>query len=151
MIVAVTGTRFGMTEQQTQVVRRILWSLKPKEFQHGDCVGVDDQVATLVRETLPDCWIVARPGPRSEWSASNACFNLRHPEEGHFARNRKLVAACDLLLVCPRDMELGQQGGTAYTCNYAKHKNKAYIIIWPDGSVLMEDRGMKLDWLAVTS
>lgn len=63
MIVGFSGTRFGMTDYQKRNVKELLLELLPEEVHHGDCVGADSEFHDIVREVLPNCRIVIRPGP----------------------------------------------------------------------------------------
>lgn len=137
MIVSVTGTRYGMTEAQRTTFNRLIESsCSPTEFHHGDCQGVDDESASIANLLMPRPHIVGHPGPKDDpWRAHNQCTDEWKEGKNHFARNRDLVDVCDLLIVCPREMERQERGGTWYTHDYATRKGKRLVIVWPDGAL----------------
>ena len=50
MKMGVTGTREGMTVVQLDEVFKFLKEVMPAEIHHGDCEGVDIQVATFANK-----------------------------------------------------------------------------------------------------
>ncbi len=75
----VTGTRMGWTPKQEESIRNFIEGLKEKnrieEFHHGDCMGVDDQVANLVKELVPDVIVHCHPPIDNEHRAYNTLHN----------------------------------------------------------------------------
>lgn len=142
----VTGTRVGMTREQEVRLREFLLDKPPATLLHGACVGVDEEVALLVREQMgEDCHIVAWPGMSSRMGGGGPNHDsLSHramevsdevmDQRTHFARNREIVSRCSLLLVVPREMSRQPRGGTWYTYDYADKVGRAIMILWPDGT-----------------
>jgi len=128
MKIGITGTRKGMTEAQFGQVYEFLKQhyCEGAEFHHGDCVGVDVEAALLAKDL--GYKVVGHPGPGAD--GLRAYFNSDHvmPAQSHFKRNRIIVDTCDCLLVVPLQPEWQSQGGTWYTHDYAKKKNKPLII-----------------------
>jgi hypothetical protein len=131
MKVGVTGTRSGMTESQYDAVKFWLKSLDAKELHHGDCVGVDVEVAILAASL--GYYIVNHPPIKDDLRAYHHSHQHRDPLS-YFARNRNIVDECDILMVVPHQMERQPNGGTWYTHDYAVKKQKHLIIFYPDGS-----------------
>ncbi len=140
MKIGFTGTRKGMTEPQKASLKAVLREFQREslafECHHGDCVGADDEFADLCAEVYRClAHIVCHP-PLDE---SHRAFNVRHNEirqpKNHFARNRDIVNACDVMVVCPWDMEHQPRGGTWYTFDVAMKQKKPVFVVWPDGSV----------------
>ena len=128
MKVGVTGTREGATEYQLKELRSILAELKGTEFHHGDCRGVDVQAAAIAREL--GYKIVCHPPILKEEQGYFGGDEIRDPA-GYMKRDRTIVEETDVLLVCPKQMEWQQKGGTWYTHDYAVKLGKPLSIIWP--------------------
>lgn len=138
MRIGFTGTRSGMTDQQKASFLKFLESIPPNGpegfwFAHGDCVGADDDAATIVHESGRGC-ITCHPPSDEKLRAFNPYSTETLPVKTYFARNRDIVDSCDRLVVCPREMKRENRGGTWYTHDYAQKKGKPALIIWPDGS-----------------
>ena len=129
MKVGITGTREGATEYQLAELRKVLAELKGTEFHHGDCNGVDVQAAAIAREL--GYRIVCHPPKLTEEQGYFGGDEMREPA-GYLQRDRAIVDECDVLLVCPKQMEWQPKGGTWYTHDYAKKQNKPYNVIWPE-------------------
>lgn len=145
MIIGFTGTRRGMTKAQNYAFSELVWKLKPVHFHHGACVGSDTEAAMLVERQGAASSIIAHPG-RSATGVDNALLskaaldasNVELPTNTHFARNRDIVDASDVLIATPWQIERpakGTGGGTWYTIEYAERLGKRTYIIWPDGKV----------------
>lgn len=133
--VGVTGTRYGISKEQFLHAQgwldRPLWGRNyiMTEFHHGDCMGADAQLATMVREAHPNAKIVGHPPVKDD---VRAFFESDQslPEKSYFARNRDIVNAVDLLIAFPIH-EKRNEGGTWYTINYAlKNKVKTGIFYY---------------------
>jgi hypothetical protein len=133
MKIGITGTRSGMSLQQRTKVSEILNNLQDDgyELHHGDCVGVDDEVA-LIADRF-GYTIVCHPPINDELRSYTKSDQTRSPKS-YFARNRTIVEEVDLLLVVPYQMEHQNHGGTWYTHDYAVKIKKPFIVIYPDGS-----------------
>jgi hypothetical protein len=132
MKLAVTGTRDGMTHAQCNTVTQLLDLIKGQQLHHGDCVGVNQEVAVLAQTHGYE--LVCHPPVKEELRAWVPSNQMREPLS-YFARNRNLVQECDLLLVVPYQNEHQTQGGTWYIHDYAIKQGRDLIVIWPDGSM----------------
>jgi hypothetical protein len=129
MKLGVTGTRSGMSEDQKLKVIEFLDSQAFSELHHGDCVGVDVEVAELAKHK--GIRIVCHPPLKDElrgWFDSDQT----NPPLSYFARNRNIVDQTDQLLVVPFQTSPQDNGGTWYTFDYAKKKGKPTTVIFPD-------------------
>jgi hypothetical protein len=126
--IGVTGTREGATEYQLNELRSVLQELKGTEFHHGDCAGVDEQAAKIAKEL--GYKIVCHPPVSDYLRAYFPADEMREPA-GYLKRDRTIVDSVDVMLVVPLQMEWQPKGGTWYTHDYAKKKNKPYNVIWP--------------------
>lgn len=131
MKVGVTGTRSGMNDEQSRLVRNYLTSRNGiTELHHGDCVGVDEQVAILAAEV--GIKVVCHPPIKTELRAYHRSDDFREPLS-YFARNRQIVDECDVLLVVPYQNSWQNNGGTWYTHDYAKKTGKPTMVFFPNG------------------
>jgi len=135
MKVGITGTREGMTEKQKKSFSELVNEIPiPFELHHGDCVGVDDEAATIVHEA-GSATIVVHPPTDDKLQAGNPYGTFTMEAKSYFARNRDIVDAVELLIVVPLQSEHQIRGGTWKTHDYAVKKNKRIITIWPDGTL----------------
>lgn len=133
----VTGTRFGISKEQ--YVNAQAWLEKPfwnrdyvlTEFHHGDCVGADIQLATMVQTAHPHVKIICHPPVKTELRGYYESHIERKPKS-YFARNRDIVAESDMLIAFPLH-EDKSKGGTWYTINHAKKKGVKTGIFFYDG------------------
>ena len=141
MKIGFTGTRQGLTEQQVATLCAYLH--RAREFHHGACRGADAEAVGLLRSMSHVYRIVAHPGVSAKGGPNDdrdadavAASDVVLPEQTHFARNRDIVAAADLVVGCPLAMEELPGGGTWFTLRHARDKaRKPTVCIWPDGTV----------------
>jgi len=126
--IGVTGTRSGMDNLQFFEVYAFL-SQHEGELHHGDCVGVDHEVA-IIAETL-GYKIICHPPENDKLRVNHDSHEIRKPLS-YFVRNRNIVDETDILLVIPYQREHQSNGGTWYTHDYALKKNKPVNLILPD-------------------
>ena len=128
MKVGVTGTRSGMNKRQQQEFTDFLTELGSGEFHHGDCVGVDVEAARIAEKLG---WkTVCHPPIKDDLRAFHDSDEFREPKS-YFARNRNIVDETDVLLVIPYQDSHQSHGGTWYTHDYAKKKDKPLHVIFP--------------------
>ncbi len=149
MKIGFTGTRHRITPAQQKALMDIMvpkYGRERWEFHHGACKGADSFAACEAWGLNYD--VIAHPGQSAhggdnKWLCPIA---LEHSSEvlaakSHFARNRDIVDAVDLLIACPQYAEpitKETKGGTAYTVNYARKRGKRVWIVLPDGTVRIE-------------
>ena len=129
MKIGVTGTREGANEAQLLTVIKFMESLGPNhELHHGDCKGVDVQVAAAARARG---WrIVCHPPKSTETQGHFGGDEVREPL-GYLQRDRNIVDATELLLVVPLQNKWQPKGGTWYTHDYAVKKGKTVELFYP--------------------
>lgn len=143
MRIGFTGTRRGMTQPQRDAFVSLLHAHKPAEFHHGGAVGADEEAVVLVDglcswpvEIVCHPGVSARGGVNPDRSRTAVALSDRVlAEANHFARNRAIVLACDLLLGAVPEAHKLTTGGTWYTLGYAKTVGKRRLVLWPDGTV----------------
>lgn len=133
MKIGVTGTREGATDAQlTSLIEYMSKLGSEHELHHGDCRGVDVQVAVTARELG---WkIVCHPPEKSE---QRGYFggDIIHPELDYLTRDRKIVDETEILMVVPLQSTPQKKSGTWYTHDYAVQKRKPLRIFYPDGTI----------------
>ncbi len=132
MIVGVTGTRSGMNQHQSQQVTRFLhaaWDPDgANELHHGDCVGVDAETAGIARDL--GYTIVCHP-PEVDDLRAFTRYDIIHDAVSYFARNRRIVHECEILLVVPLQNSHQTSGGTWYTHDYAVRYKRPVYVVYP--------------------
>lgn len=130
MKIGVTGTRYGATEYQLSQVREFLQEFpKDSEFHHGDCAGVDVQVAAIAKEL--GFKIVCHP-PKSDYMQGFFGGDETREPLGYLERDRNIVNETDTLIVVPLQDKWQPSGGTWYTHDYAVKTNKPVTIFYPN-------------------
>jgi len=125
-----TGTRSGMTPEQAHTFYNLLEKYKGEWFHHGDCQGADAEGHDFATELGYKTHV--HPPIKDEVRAFKQ-GTTQSENKGYFARNRDIVDESEILFGTPVTM-FETQGGTWYTINYAKKKNKPIIIVFPDGT-----------------
>ena len=129
MKIGITGTRSGCNELQFREVKNFLSNFpKGTEFHHGDCVGVDVEVAQIAKDL--GFYIVCHPPEKDDLRGFFPYDETRKPLS-YFARNRNIVDETDILMVVPVQNEWQPNGGTWYTYDYADKKKKSIGMFWP--------------------
>lgn len=139
MRVGFTGTREGTTNKQFGALMSLIDDLDPHEVHHGCAVGADEEFTIYVR-ACEVARVVGHPGDTLALTSKDA-LRYSHevlPTKPNLERNRDIVDAVDLLLVCPRTMKEEQRSGTWACCRYARKQHKPIRICWPDGTVTGE-------------
>lgn len=133
MKLGVTGTREGATLKQLERVTEFLQPNQStdNELHHGDCNGVDIEVAAIARAL--GYRIVCHPPANNETRGFFGGDEVRTPA-GYLQRDRSIVDSTELLIVVPLQSTWQPKGGTWYTHNYAKKKGIPCVIVWPDGT-----------------
>ena len=133
--IGVTGTRSGMSADQRESVSQFFDSLsEPVELHHGDCIGVDVEVAILAKEH--GFRVVCHPPAKSILRAYHESDEIRAPLT-YFFRNRNITDETDTLIVVPFQSEWQSSGGTWYTYDYAKKKGKPVVVFFPKNQRLI--------------
>lgn len=142
MKIGITGTRNGMTTKQLKSFATVVRELPPfTEFHHGTCVGADEEAVSYIYELRTDdehtFTIIGHPGNVDKFCSQKACSlsdSLDWPRP-MLERNRIIVDAVDVLIVCPEGPE-ELRSGTWMTWRESVKQKKPSIIIYPNGSVV---------------
>ena len=129
MKLGVTGTRYGLNSIQKADAWRILDSIDGlKEFHHGDCIGVDTEMANTVRRMHPDCVIHSHP-PLDKAKQGDFVSDVVHKPAAFLYRNHRIVDAVQLLLAIPKEPQETIRSGTWATIRYARKTDTPRLIL----------------------
>lgn len=130
-IIGITGTRKGLNQKQRIEIEEFLSQIPDRstsELHHGDCVGVDVEVAEIARKL--GFITVSHPPLNSKMQAHHKSDHIRAPAE-YLERNREIVDEVELMLAAPLEETIKATSGTWYTMNYSIHKKKPIVIFFP--------------------
>lgn len=128
----VTGTRHGWNEKQrTEVIAFLKAQFKPGDIlHHGDCEGVDVQVAAAAKEI--GFYIVSHPpipqGTRGHFQHNDE----ERPPGDYLDRDRDIVDDSDFMIVVPHQDQEVIRSGTWYTYRYSKKRLTPSLIVYPN-------------------
>lgn len=132
--VGVTGSRFGLSIHQRDAADLMLRGLQlitgAEEFHHGDCVGVDAEVAEIARGL--GYRLVAHP-PTNPALRAYVPSDVVHQPAEYMTRNRYIVDGIDILLGYPDTRYERQRSGTWATIRYARRMGRHRMVVDPDG------------------
>jgi hypothetical protein len=134
MKIGFTGTQRGMTPDQKHTVVNLL-SRRDGELHHGDCIGGDSDVHSIV-ESLP-YWIVIHPPINPAKRAFRKAHEFREPRD-YLVRNKNIVVETERLVATPGEFEEQLRSGTWSTIRHARRLRRSTWIVLPDGSVKCE-------------
>lgn len=135
-ILSFTGSRNGMTDSQKHESEQVLSEVKPESLVHGDCVGADCDIHQIAMNR--EVRVLIRPCTIVSMRANCRGGTLLSDPEPPLVRNRKIVQDGDMLLATPIQYQEITRSGTWSTIRFARRKNKPIIIIYPDGSRILE-------------
>ncbi len=120
MKLGITGTRYGLSGSQRAWVFSYLTALEClDEFHHGDCIGVDVEVAQMVRNMHSEATIISHP-PEDNRLRGDFVSDEDRPRRPYLDRNKNIVHAVDQLIACPKEYNEILRSGTWSTVRYAR-------------------------------
>lgn len=142
-ILGITGTRRGATQHQLRAFDAFLASehqisASPfTEAHHGDCIGFDAEAHWLLKNY--NVKVILHP-PVSPAKRAY-CQGASHMWQAkpYLERNNDIVDCCDVLVAAPSGLAEEMRSGTWAAVRYARRRRKLIRIIFPDGSVKVED------------
>lgn len=139
-IVAFTGSRKGPTQGQRNSIRRFIESFAREDRDsiiiHGGAVGVDSAVHGIAMKA--GLWVEIYPGPHTSVDIleTPAIIHKRAP---YLERNHTMVDRCNWVIAVPYEAEEQVRSGTWATVRYARKQDVPVYMIWPDGSIELDD------------
>jgi hypothetical protein len=131
--IGVTGTESGGNTRQLALAEMFLGELLSQGFthlHHGDCVGVDDEVALIAADL--GYTLVGHPPTNPRMRAFNKRTSIWMPERPYLDRNQDIVDASEKLLAVPKEMVEILRSGTWSTVRRARKKGLVPYIIYPE-------------------
>lgn len=128
MRLGVTGTREGMTEKQIAEVHQFLLDTMPDEIHHGDCEGVDIQVAIMA--DMLGIKTICHPPESDYLRAFHKSVEIREKKDYH-TRDKHIVDESEFMMVIPLHDKWQPSGGTWFTHNHAVKTKTPFKIFWP--------------------
>ncbi len=104
MILAVSGSRIGMTPWQRRAMVRLIQHVAVTAIVHGDCIGVDAEADEIARGLGIDRF--AFPSTHKSRAYCDGVVYLDTPAPP-MKRNRRIVEHGAYLVACPRDGSVG--------------------------------------------
>jgi hypothetical protein len=128
MIIAFTGNRYGLTEEQKTGIKNILARTdKPVTVLHGDCVGADTDFHNLCSDLEIDIHVF--PPDDDKLRGFNQGSVIMRPRP-YLKRNEDMIKKCDMLIACPTDKNKEiLRSGTWATIRKARKLNKTIHVL----------------------
>lgn len=134
MVIGFTGTQYGMSHEQYNVLLSLIKGLRPTEVHHGMCIGADHQFHEMIRDWDFTCVINGHP-PIKKNKYSPDKVNFKYPEKDYLDRNKDIVNASSVLFATPNTEKMVQRSGTWSTVRYAQKLGRRIFVILPSGKV----------------
>jgi hypothetical protein len=131
-VAAFTGSRNGMTEEQSAGVERLLKELDVGTLLHGVAIGADEQTSLIAQRM--DLKVKAYPADAGDDRSTTAFATEWKPPQAPLERNKVMVTNAHLLIATPDGPEK-VPSGTWATVRFARDKKKLVHVVMPDGKV----------------
>ena len=136
VMIGFAGSRRGLTDGQRWLVRQVFGSFDAFELHHGDCVGADAEAHAIAEEL--GCRHIHLHPPVEEKLRAH-CEARQDPDWmmwvhdplPYLKRNRAIVDAAELVVVCPAQSFEVLRSGTWATYRYAVRRKKPTVLITP--------------------
>lgn len=142
MRIGFTGSQDGMTEEQGRTLFDLLFDLfvGGSEFNHGNCIGADEQAASLA-QTIGYI-TVSFPGDIADKQSDFVSDRIAQPPKYPLKRNPDIVNASPHgMFATPDGYKEELRSGTWSTVRYVLGQHVPLTIIWPNGTRTEAFRG----------
>ena len=138
MEVGFTGTHYGLTPIQHDTLRDyFVVNFGPNDrFHSGDCVGSDGIAHTF--GLLMGMYLIGHIPDIDTLRAFLSYDEIRRPLP-YLVRNKNIVKETKMLLATPATKAEVLRSGTWSTIRYARSLKRKIVIIFPDGSMRIEN------------
>jgi hypothetical protein len=135
MIIGITGTRHKPTKKQLESFFKVFTDMRPTEFHHGCCTGVDSITSRIVNKYDEGIVVVGHP-PIDTKCIGNYFSSYDVEAKRYLERNKDIVKACDYLIALPKTELEQKRSGTWATIRYAQRNHRRTIaIVAPCGRI----------------
>lgn len=130
-----TGTHHGMTVQQSDTLRTLLYGYEVFTLHHGGCLGADTEAHQAARVTQRCCGVIVHPCNIE--AMQGACryrpCDIKLAPKPPLHRNMDIVDAVEFMIAAPKQDYMITRSGTWATVRYAQQQGKLIHIILPNG------------------
>ena len=133
-MIGFTGTRAGLTKSQRITLSSLI---NDTSIIHGDCIGADEEFHKIGLQN--NCSVLIRPCNLNSQRAFCKGGQIIAEPLSPLDRNKDIVNDSDEMIACPSGFEEVMRSGTWATIRYARKSGKKLTIIWPDGSIKIEN------------
>lgn len=134
MHIAFTGTQRGVTPAQGVKVFELLYTLRPTDFHHGDCIGADADAHDLAATLSNRPKIHVHPCTLHDKRA-NKQGDVEYAPLPPLVRNHVMVDAATHVIATPKGYNEELRSGTWATIRYARKMKRQLFVIYPDGTI----------------
>jgi hypothetical protein len=129
MRVGFTGTRQGMSARQQSLLAQWLRCYRDEItlFEHGDCVGADEEAHAIACDILGSNIIAIRP-PTNPVHRAWCKGGKIYPPEDYIFRNHRIVEDTECMIAAPSGPEK-VRSGTWATIRYARKTRKPVYLL----------------------
>lgn len=134
-----TGTRRGLTKQQQSELHwrfQCLSDVVETRLHYGCCIGADYEAAEIASSF--GWFLEGHPPENKKAFRPHPATTVFWPDKPYLVRNQDIVDNCDLLVACPAEKQEILRSGTWATIRRAYKSSKPVLIVYPDGSTLLE-------------
>ena len=142
-----TGTQKGMTDEQKLYIMKLFKNCAAGsefEIHSGDCIGADKDFVDILEWIEKKGWCVffKKIGhiPNIDTKRAFCKYDEERIPKPYLERNHNIVDESDYLIATPGDYKEQLRSGTWSTIRYARKKGMEITIVYPDGSVKIENR-----------
>ena len=136
------SSTLGLSSARKEVFAAICTMLtRQGVFHHGDCIKADADAHVVVQQLLGWRVEIHPPDvPTKRAFSKVGAEDVLHPARPYLIRNHDIVDATQVLIAAPDSIYEKQRSGTWATVRYARKLSRPVVLIYPDGSVDIENR-----------
>lgn len=138
--VGITGTQHGATPSQLYMFRRLIQ--KCRRYHGGVCVGADEQTAIIAKREFGLITYGHPPLNKSKMSKVLDVYDVIMEAKEYLDRNDDIAQWANAGIVIPQGFKEELRSGTWATYRRFMKYTRPTAVIWPDGTVKYENRGI---------
>jgi hypothetical protein len=141
LCVGFTGTQYGMTERQKEVLWKLLRRIEPMYWRVGDCIGSDKESVDVILRmawTYRDGWrrptLIGHP-PTDDSKRAFCKYDEEMPPAPYRERDGQIAILSNVVIATPRRPVEELRSGTWATARDAYRAGTGVLIIWPEHGI----------------